>query len=177
MVRNSPRHTRRRSNIACLALAALLGAVALTACGGPGDDAPGGTVTAAPIPTARTWTSTATPARPAPPSATPAVEPSAATEPEPEPTEASADIGPESFGAEVASLVGEIEGLVEIVVALPDGTILTELNSGEPIEAASLYKLAIMVEVYVERETGELAFDDEIVLDGNYFAEEDSVFG
>ncbi|MDQ3547706.1 MAG: class A beta-lactamase-related serine hydrolase, partial [Chloroflexota bacterium] len=93
-----------------------------------------------------------------------------------EPPEEAVGLDPEAFGIEVASLVSQVEGLVEVVVALPDGTTLSEINSDEPLEAASLYKLAVMVEVFREREMGELSFDEELVLDGSYFLEEDSAF-
>jgi beta-lactamase class A len=60
-------------------------------------------------------------------------------------------------------------GFAEVVVALPDGEFVVDVNGGEPMEAASLYKLGIMIEVYVQRETGMLSFDDGVVLEQGYF--------
>lgn len=47
------------------------------------------------------------------------------------------DIG--AFHQRVSDIVGDIDGELEIVVSLPDGTILYERDSAEPMEAASLY--------------------------------------
>jgi beta-lactamase class A len=81
-----------------------------------------------------------------------------------------------TISADIAARVEEVGGLVEVVVTLADGTPITEINGYEPMEAASLYKLGIMIELFAERETGDLSFDETIVLDPGYFAEEDSVF-
>jgi beta-lactamase class A len=78
--------------------------------------------------------------------------------------------------ATIDEVVFEVEGMLEIVVALPDGTLLYERDSTEPMEAASLYKLAVMVEIYRQREAGLLTLDDTILLLPDYFLEDDEVF-
>lgn len=177
MVRIHSHQSRRWSNVTSLALAALVLTMSLAACGTSSDATPTATATAILVSTtAQSATSTAPSSAPTadtqPPD--PATRSDAA---QAEPSAESVRIDPEALGEEVAALVSDIEGLVEVVVALPDGTTLIEINGYEPIEAASLYKLAIMVELFVERDLGELSFDEEIVLDESYFAEEDSVFG
>ncbi len=174
MVPFNPRQSSRRT-LTSLAIAALLICLPLAACSSPDSESrvatPPATVT--PAASAATTTPTSTSTRTvtsADPSPTPATE---SSETVPEQTVA---LDPEAFKAEVDSLVSDVDGLVEVVVALPDGTTLSEINSYEPIEAASLYKLAIMVELYVQREMGDISFDEEIVLDPAYFAEEDSAF-
>ncbi|MGA7671464.1 MAG: serine hydrolase [Nitrolancea sp.] len=64
-----------------------------------------------------------------------------------------------------------------MVVALPDGTTLYQNEADTEFESASLYKLGIMVEVYRQRDTGELSFDDLVTLYPGYFLEDDSVYG
>ncbi|HYI16669.1 MAG TPA: serine hydrolase [Thermomicrobiales bacterium] len=172
MVQFSP-HRPRRWNIVSLALVALLVSLSLAACSSPGDDPP--TATHAVIPTQSPMTS--------PASATVTASETTVTG-DVEPTQIPAtvaqkpttELDPQAMTAAIAELVSDTSGLVEVVVSMPDGTTLTEINSNEPIEAASLYKLAIMVELFAEREMGELSFDEEIVIDPAYFAEEDSVF-
>jgi len=168
---------RRWWNITSLALATLILAASLAACGSSTRVAATSTLIGIPIPTA-TATTTIPASAPtatsgsldADPPTTPA---DAISEP---PEEEFVSLDPEAFAIEVASLVSQVEGLVEVVVTLPDGTTLSEINSYEPLEAASLYKLALMVEIFREREMGELSFDEELVLDGSYFLEEDSAF-
>lgn len=94
------------------------------------------------------------------------------------------DIGDElpvefDFGelqSRILSLIGDIDGDLAVVVTLPDAGILFERDSVEPMESASLYKLAIMVELFRQRETGELSFDDSIVMLPDYFREDDGVY-
>jgi beta-lactamase class A len=81
------------------------------------------------------------------------------------------------FEATVSELLGGVDGLLEIVVALPDGTTLFEFNSTEQMESASLYKLAVMIEIYRQREAGLLTLDDTILMIPDYFTEDDEVFG
>jgi beta-lactamase class A len=169
----NPRHSGCRKYTS-LIIAALLICLPLAACSSPDSESlvatPRATVTFAPSAATTTPSSTRPPTS-ADPSPTPATESSDTA-----PAEPTIDLDPEAFKAEVDALVGDLSGLVEVVVALPDGTTLSEINSYEPIEAASLYKLAIMVELYVQREMGDISFDEEIVLDPAYFAEEDSAF-
>ena len=76
-----------------------------------------------------------------------------------------------------ANLVASVDGTVGVVVARPDGTIIYEHDSGGVLEAASLYKLGIMVEVYREREMELLSFDEEIVISPRYFLEGEDAIG
>jgi beta-lactamase class A len=80
------------------------------------------------------------------------------------------------FRAQVDALVGEAGGFVEIAVAKPDGTMLYETNASESMESASLYKLAVMVELYRQRDAGMLTFDDGIELQPYHFAEGEDAF-
>ena len=173
MVQFSPRHPRRR-DIASLALVVLLFSLSLAACSSPGDDPATVTVdiipTRTPAPSASSALETATRM-----TAASTVEPTAI--PTTVEHESTAETHSQALAAEIAELVNDTGGLVEVVVALPDGTTLSEINSYEPIEAASLYKLSIMVEIFAQRDMGDLAFNEEIVLDSAYFLEEDSVFG
>ena len=65
---------------------------------------------------------------------------------------------------------------VGMVVALPDGTNLYENEADTEFESASLYKLGIMVELYRQRDIGDLSFDDLVTLYPGYFLEDDSVY-
>lgn len=172
MVQISPRRLRRCWNVVALALVTLLVSVSLAACSSLGDDP--GTATRQINPT-QPPTLVATIVAATGTSVVDSAEPTATSDTVDR--ESPTSIEPEALAAEIASLVVDLVGLVEVVVALPDGTTLSEINSYEPIEAASLYKLAIMVELYVQREMGDISFAEEIVLDSSYFVEEDSAFG
>lgn len=87
-----------------------------------------------------------------------------------------AEIDPATLQAEVDALVANIGGVTAVEVEEPDGTPLASENAGEQIEAASLYKLAVMVEVFLQRDMGVLTFDDEIVLEPYHFTEGGDVF-
>ncbi len=63
-------------------------------------------------------------------------------------------------------------GRYHVVVARPGEVPLYSRGAAEPVEAASLYKLAIMVELYRRREAGTLAFAEELVLDPAFFLED-----
>lgn len=172
VVLNRSRRPRRLRDIGSLLVVTLTASLSLTACGTPHDTIAPLTVTGAPAqPTPTVLATAAVPllmTGPAGGARTDATEPASAQQP--------ASLDPAALGAEVASLVAGVDGLVEVVVARPDGSTLSEINSYELMEAASLYKLAIMVEVYLEREMGELSFDEEIILDPGYFTGDDSVF-
>jgi beta-lactamase class A len=111
---------------------------------------------------------------------TPATSPTAV---EPSPTEMTRDATPDSsltandLPAAIDSLMDDIPAHVGMVVALPDGTDLYENEADTLFESASLYKLGIMVEVYRQRDAGDLTFDDLVTLYPGYFLEDDSVYG
>ena len=77
----------------------------------------------------------------------------------------------------VDALVAETPAHLGVEVALPDGTILYQHNADTQYEAASLYKLGIMVELYRQREAGSLSFDDLVTLEPGFFYEDDPVYG
>lgn len=81
------------------------------------------------------------------------------------------------FQTRAGELVAGVDGLVEVVVRQPDGETLFETNAGEPMEAASLYKLPVLVEVFRLRDAGVITFDQPLELSPDYFMEEDSVYG
>lgn len=108
-----------------------------------------------------TPTSTATPTRTATP------------EEDGEPAGRYDDLG--DFQAALDDLLRDVDGTVAVSLLLPDGTVLWEVNAGESMEAASLYKLAVMVEIYRQQAEGMLSFDDAVELTGAHFNEgEDS---
>lgn len=84
------------------------------------------------------------------------------------------DLG--SFEAALDELVRDVDGTVAVSLAAADGTVLWAMNPDEMMEAASLYKLAIMVEVYRQQAESLLAFDDLIELTGTHFNEGEDSF-
>lgn len=82
-----------------------------------------------------------------------------------------------SLAERIDPLVAEVPAEVGIVVALPDGTRLYEYQPDRLFEAASLYKLGIMVELYRQREAGRLSFDETITLQPGYYEEGADVYG
>lgn len=101
------------------------------------------------------------------PSPTPTPSPTATTPPTPTPTEPpppEPGIDAEWFSTKADELLEGRDGLYSIVVAGADGSVFYQRDPDIQIEAASLYKLEIMVELFQQRETGELSFDDEIIL-------------
>lgn len=125
-------------------------------------------------PTATDVDATATPTSTEAPTASPtSTEPAATPTTQPSPTA----IDLTGFQSEIDELTANVDGTVAVSLAASDGTVLYELNPAEPMEAASLYKLAIMVEVYRERAEGLLSFDDSIELTEGYFNEGADSFG
>lgn len=117
-----------------------------------------------------TATSASTEALTASPTST---EPAARPTTQPSPT--AVDLT--GFQSAIDALTTNVEGTVAVSLAASDGTVLYELNPAEPMEAASLYKLGIMVEVYREQAEGLLSFDDSIELTEGYFHEGADSFG
>ncbi len=85
-------------------------------------------------------------------------------------------LDPAALQAGIDALVAGVGGLTAVEIEEPDGTALASTNAGEQVEAASLYKLAIMVEAYRQRDVGMLTFDDEVVLQDYHFAEGGDIF-
>ncbi len=79
--------------------------------------------------------------------------------------------------ATVNDLIDDAPAHVGMVIALPDGTTLYRHEADTQFESASLYKLAIMVEVYRQQRAGELTFADLVTLYPGFFFEDDSVYG
>jgi beta-lactamase class A len=82
----------------------------------------------------------------------------------------------DGFEAALEELVRDVDGTVAVSLASADGTVLWEMNPDETMEAASLYKLAIMVEVYRQQAEGLLTFEDAIELTGAHFNEGEDSF-
>lgn len=82
----------------------------------------------------------------------------------------------EALSAALDPLVAATPGELGIVVALPDGRPLYQHGADQLFEAASLYKLGIMVELYRQREAGHRSFDDWITLEPGFFFEGDDVW-
>jgi beta-lactamase class A len=131
--------------------------------------------TSAPIqPQAATAVMTATPIDV--PSPTAMVEPSpeqatVSMSPTPDTSTPAPELDLTAFRAAVDAVVNGVEGTVAVSLAASDGTVLYELNAEEGMEAASLYKVPIMVELYRQREAGLLSFDDGVLLKWSYFSE------
>ncbi len=103
----------------------------------------------------------------------------------PAPTVTAVDVVPDSTASVVATetepantLVAEIDRLLSdrtgdyhVVVSGLDGTLSYDHRAGEQVQAASLYKLLIMVEVFQQVEDGLLLMEDPVELDADFFAE------
>lgn len=76
------------------------------------------------------------------------------------------------LAARISALLGDRTGRYSVVVELPGGEARYRSRADVPVEAASLYKLAIMVELYHEREEGWLNFDEMITLEARHFLED-----
>lgn len=85
-------------------------------------------------------------------------------------------IDPAALQSTIDSLMAGVSGVTAVEIENPDGSMLAAWNAGEQIEAASLYKLGIMVETYRQRDAGMLTFDDQIVLQDYHFSEGSDVF-
>lgn len=153
---------RRRGVVLCGVLV-----VSLAACSGsePPGALPTNTMTVepsrTPFSTIPIQTSSATPTASPTPSSTLALD---AT-----PTVEALDL--DGYAAELEAMVGQLTGHYGIVVAEPDGTPIYSHAAADQFEAASLYKLEVMVEVFRQREQGLLDFSEELYLDELYFAE------
>lgn len=168
-----------------LAAGLLLSGVLFSACGGPGDASVANTSTSQPVETAvsadgaqpatvessLTFTPEVT-SSPVPP--TPPILTETAVPEETELAVGHVDLG--EFEATLNELVRDVDGTVAVSLASVDGTVLWELNADETMEAASLYKLAIMVEVYRQQAEGMLTFEDAIELTGAHFNEGEDSF-
>jgi len=114
-------------------------------------------------------------ATPEPPTAT-AVVPTASAAPtqtpeSPTETPTAAALSTEEYTAQLDSMVAGLLGHYGVMIAEPDGTPLYSYGASDQFESASLYKLAVMVEVYRQRELGLLSFDDLITMEEGYFQE------
>ncbi len=177
-----------------LAAGLLLSSVLLSACGGASDPGVTSTSTVQPVETQALVSSTPTfpvessptlasevtssPTSPPPqavPTVTPTTPPTETAIPE-EVESAERHINLGDFEAALNDLVRDVDGTVAVTLAAVDGTVLWDLNADETMEAASLYKLAIMVEIYRQQAVGDLAFDDLIELTGSHFAEGEDSF-
>lgn len=181
-------HGRSRArSLLCLGVTAIVISSLLSACGSKGAAAPpGASGGAEPTPTvlivypdSTATTAVATTASVAVPTQVPPEVPTetqSTSNPVPE-SSATLSITPEELQAFVNDLVANAPGFAEVVIALPDGEVIVDVNGAEPMESASLYKLGIMIELYVERETGVLTFDDGVLMEPGYFTEGEDVFG
>jgi beta-lactamase class A len=99
---------------------------------------------------------TATPTQTTTPAASPAAAPGTPT------------VDP-TIAAAVDELLFGVDGVYGVVLMRPDGSVLYSRNAKTPFIAASLYKLVLMVEIYEQREDGDLKFDDTLVMEEEYF--------
>ena len=120
---------------------------------------------AAVTPTAVTAAASASPEPATPEAVNPAVTA------EPAPSSAPITLPP------LDDLINAVPARVGLVIETADGTPLLQHNADAAFEAASLYKLGIMVEVYRQRELGQLQFSDTLTLWPGYFVEDDPLYG
>lgn len=88
-------------------------------------------------------------------------------EPEPEPL----IFRNEDVAPPIDELVAAYDGVFGIVLATGDGTVFYESLPDESMEAASIYKLAVMVEVYRQINDGRFALDDGVLIVDGFLVE------
>jgi beta-lactamase class A len=88
----------------------------------------------------------------------------------PSPATAQASI---SVAATIDHLLRDEDGIYGVVLMKPDGAVIYSRNANTPFIAASLYKLVLMAEIYQQREDGELAMDQTIVISDEFFPPEE----
>lgn len=88
-------------------------------------------------------------------------------DPEPEPL----IFRPEEVAPRIDELVAAYEGIFGIVLATQDGTIFYESSPDESMEAASIYKLAVMVEVFRQINDGRFSLDDGVLIVDGFLVE------
>ncbi len=69
----------------------------------------------------------------------------------------------------VNEILSDKSGFYAVVISTPDQHRIYEVGTNTQVDAASLYKLAIMVEVFKQRRDGSLSFDDTIYMEPGYF--------
>lgn len=106
----------------------------------------------------------------------PTERPTPTPTPTPQPNPAQAHLVG-SLADQIDPLVAAVPAEVGVIVALPDGTRLYEHQPDRLFEAASLYKLGIMVELYRQREAGHLTFDEALTIYPGFFAEGPDHYG
>jgi beta-lactamase class A len=80
------------------------------------------------------------------------------------------------LAARVEALVNAAPAHAAVEISRADGTTLYQHNGDDLYDAASLYKLGIMVQVYKDRDDGVLTFDDPVTLEPGFFYESDEVY-
>lgn len=88
-----------------------------------------------------------------------------------------AAINQRQLADQITQLIQAAGGTTEVVIALPDGTVLYDYNGEASMEAASLYKLGVMIELYRQREAGLLSFTDDIYMYPGFFSEGEDALG
>src|SRR5688500_6331826 len=153
--------TGRTSRLAAALVGGLIASIALWAAWGPSVGAPGNAATAevatAPVASAGL---TGVPTLDIPPIATPFAN--AARRP----------VTDEELAQRIETLISDRTGRYSVVVEMPGGEARFRNSADVPTEAASLYKLAIMVELYHQRQEGWLDFSDAITLEPRHFLED-----
>lgn len=82
----------------------------------------------------------------------------------PRPGRPAATLTEAQLGRRVEALLAGRVGYYSVVVELAGGEARFGNRTDAPVEAASLYKLAIMVELFTERQEGSLSFDEAIAI-------------
>jgi beta-lactamase class A len=111
-------------------------------------------------------------------SATPGAQQGAGTRSNSEatPDVAKTHVNGAALAAKVAALVDGAPAHVAVEISLANGTRLYQHNGADLYDAASLYKLGIMVQVYKDRDDGTFTFDDPVTLEPGFFYESDEVY-
>lgn len=94
-----------------------------------------------------------------------------ADEPEPEPEPEPLIFRHEDVAPSIDELVAAYDGVFGIVLATQDGTTFYESSPDESMEAASIYKLAVMFEVFRQIDGGYFTLDDGVLIVDGFLVE------
>lgn len=72
---------------------------------------------------------------------------------------------------DIDELLAGVEGVVSVALQTDDGAFIYSHNPDESMEAASIYKLPVMVEVFRQLEAGDITLDTGVLVTISYFAE------
>jgi beta-lactamase class A len=98
---------------------------------------------------------------------TPGIEPTHT----PEPTQSPSPFESADLERELDALVRDVDGVLSVALLDVEGTVIFEHLGDESLEAASIYKLPVMVEVFRQLDAGVIQRDTGVLVTISYFAE------